>query len=390
MKYVVHWKQVHLQFRTVDSIILNMPHACISYHTFHYKCRAEHCLTNHSTHNIRKIRTNMITIKNTLTEKRPKDQLTPKQTFDYIFDRILIFELIVGTNYVRDPHFRPNLFTWFWIAYNTSLVFSICYTMIVYDYETKWKSFSILGLVMQGMTKYAVLLLNSDNIYVRIKFLADFYKVNASPSQRSYRILERFRPTTMAVFKVGIVAITGSIFGAFIVPVIEAVYTRTMIPIVEMYLPYVDEKTVFGFTLLMVYDLLGGVLATCGTNASDMLFIMYVVHLKPLVDVFDDNMEQLNEALQLDENKRSIETYRFLRNLLMMHKDICEYETRRYDRKGLIENDSCEFQICGECCAYFLLDHSDGSCDRCMLVDTLHFRHNDRYVVRNWLNAEQW
>lgn len=153
-------------------------------------------------------------------------------------------------------------------------------------------------------------------------FLDNLYKTNTDHSTRSYDLLQKFGPVVWIVFIVGNVIIMGSVVGVIIIWLLESYMLGTLTPLMEAYLPFVDENTTVGYTIMTSYHLVGAFLGIFGTAACDMLLIMFVVHVKIFVDILNDNIKQLNGALLVKSNRTSREVQMYFRNIVIMHKEI--------------------------------------------------------------------
>lgn len=236
------------------------------------------------------------------------------------------YQLICGVDYITIAHFRPIALTWFWIGVNMLYFLSFTYTIATYDPVTVWKSLTLVGLALQGIVKYAVMLTNPVNIHRLFRFLENIYQRNVCRTQRTYVILQRFVRMAELVVKGGVVIIMGSLIGLFATSIVMNIVDGTRKPLFETYLPFVDESSDIGFGILTVFHFLGIFLSGYGTCCTDLLLVLYVIHMKLMVDIFADHLEQLNEALNYctsDESQHDERIAVFLRNIIMLHEDIC-------------------------------------------------------------------
>lgn len=252
---------------------------------------------------------------------------TPLHIFnDIYYKRMRSYQLICGVDYITNAHFRPIALTWFWIGVNLLYFLSFVYTIATYDSVTVWKSLTLVGLAVQGIVKYVVMLRNATNIHRQFRFLENIYKSNMCRSQRAYDILKRFVRIAEIIVKCGAVIIMGSLIGLFATSTVMSVVDGKRNPLFEAYLPFVDETTDSGFAILTLFHLLGIFLSGYGTCCIDLLLILYVIHVKVMADIFADHLDQLNEALVLcvsDSRRHAEQVAVFLRNIIMIHEDIC-------------------------------------------------------------------
>lgn len=256
-------------------------------------------------------------------KKQSSTNRTPLQIFHYIYYESLKFHLkMIGCSYITVADFKPNGFTYFWLSYNVSAFICMVYTVIVYDVETKWKSCALIGFCLQGTTKYFVLLHYASLVHIRIKFLKNIYTANTVISSHNYATLKRFADVIFWIQKCGVFIVFSTIVGAAFVAAYDAYNMGKPLVLMEVYLPIIDERTTLGYYSLFTYHLGICFLAINGTAACDMLIAMFVLHLEAMFEIIAHNMVQLNDALKnRARNKKRISA--FLRNLIMMHKDIC-------------------------------------------------------------------
>lgn len=252
---------------------------------------------------------------------------TPLEIFnDLYYVKVLLFQKMVGVNYITDPDFRPLPLTWFWITIIFVFFLSFVYTIAVYDTYTKWKSLTLVGLGIQGLAKYVVLLGNAATIHERFHFLEIIYLRNVQTTQRAFAILLRFIVPAKMIVKFSIVIIVGSLVGLFMTSAIVSIMEGVRNPLLEAYLPFLNESSDLGFAVLSLFHLLGIFLAGAGTCSTDIMFILFVIHMKPLVDIFSDHLRQMDENVAESNYERSERMEMFLRNIVKMHNDICRWD----------------------------------------------------------------
>lgn len=88
-------------------------------------------------------------------------------------------------------------------------------------------------------------------------------------------------------------------------------------------LPFIDEKTTKGYFLVVGIQSFWVVLAAFGLLESDLTYGMLSLYCWPLVDLFCDHLEVMNDTLR--SNRKFGETKEmkiYFGNLLKVHKDI--------------------------------------------------------------------
>lgn len=150
------------------------------------------------------------------------------------------------------------------------------------------------------------------------------FKLNSagvSPSRRA--IFERFVTYTEYIFKIGSLLYCSSPFSYFIYPLYMYIYENEFVTLLPLYLPKVDEQTIFGYCLLAIFHTLLVVFATFATIGSDFFFIMIIMNVPTLANAFIDNIKELNNSLVKEKENLMKNRYLF-RNIILLQKDLQE------------------------------------------------------------------
>lgn len=88
-----------------------------------------------------------------------------------------------------------------------------------------------------------------------------------------------------------------------------------------MYLPFIDETTKRGFTILLIIHFVEIVFASVATTCVDFSFLVIIANIPIFSTIFADNVRELSEILR--EKKRNLATAKaILRNIFLMHNEL--------------------------------------------------------------------
>lgn len=155
--------------------------------------------------------------------------------------------------------------------------------------------------------------------------LVDIFRVNGNVTAHNRQeILDRYLIFTEYLFKVGINFYFLASFGYFIYPIYKYKKYNEIIPILPCYLPFVDENTSTGFTILTTYHLNVIILGALGTACSDFSFTMVIVNVPVLGKIFGDNIIDLNDISKQTKPNLLMQKTRLL-NIFLQHREITEW-----------------------------------------------------------------
>lgn len=97
-----------------------------------------------------------------------------------------------------------------------------------------------------------------------------------------------------------------------------------IVPIMPVYMPFIDENTQIGFVELTIIHLEFIVATVIGSAAVDFMFIMLIFNILFLARVLTDNADELNAILRKDKVDRHVAKAKLV-NILLMHREIFEY-----------------------------------------------------------------
>lgn len=94
-----------------------------------------------------------------------------------------------------------------------------------------------------------------------------------------------------------------------------------------LYAPYIDDSTLHGYLIYYAIHIFWSLQSAVGLIGSDLLMALLLLHIVPLVEIFELYVSEMNAVLV---NLKSIRARHSpmlkvqLRNILMMHKEITE------------------------------------------------------------------
>lgn len=259
-----------------------------------------------------------------------KQPATSLEIFHSIFfKQIHLYQILVGTDALTE-NFRPHKWTVFFCLMDVSYMLFNVYTVCSFDLEVQLKCMAIVGLGFQGFAKFPSIIGFARHIYDMAAFLRRIYECNQSPQAPGYAILLRWVRLMNAIMRIGSVIIIAAALLYVPENLLESWQAGKRMPMLNCLVPFVpidgpgnlrNYAAVYVYHAVLVF--LGGV----GTCAVDMLLVMFVLHMLPLAELFERQLNDLNAVLRA--KSRSVQRGRrfrqFFRNILLMHAEISDY-----------------------------------------------------------------
>lgn len=116
--------------------------------------------------------------------------------------------------------------------------------------------------------------------------------------------------------------------GFILYPVIYYLVTDKQIMLYPLYAPYIDDSTLHGYLIYYAVHTFWCLQSVVGLIGSDLLMALLLLHILPLVDIFELSVSEMNEVLvnlklsRLRESSPMLKVQ--LRNIIWMHKEITE------------------------------------------------------------------
>lgn len=106
-------------------------------------------------------------------------------------------------------------------------------------------------------------------------------------------------------------------------PIYSYYVKNELIPLVPVYMIFIDETTRNGFIALGITHLAFTALTVTGSACSDFMFVMLIVNMPVMSTIFVDNVDELNEILREETVDVPLAKAK-LKNILLMHREIWE------------------------------------------------------------------
>lgn len=163
-----------------------------------------------------------------------------------------------------------------------------------------------------------------------VQNLHDVYKANFDCRTVNYRTMQKYGQLSLRLAQWGTLFAFVSCLTFLPLTLIKNFITGKREPLLQAFLPFIDESTTVGYNILFTYHLIFLLLGATGLVGADLLPIMLVVNLRMMADIFANMFNDLNDALvNLSANRRdSAELRRYFRNIILVHVEFCDYLKR--------------------------------------------------------------
>lgn len=198
------------------------------------------------------------------------------------------------------------------------------YTMYAYEGDLRYKSWACVAISVQGVIKISTIYLNGKEFYDRVHFIQAVYKANTRPSGVNYLVLEKWSARFRLLFKITQSMILVSCLAFVVFAVFEAVMTGQRAFITCIMIPGVDEETLGGYIVICIYHSVLTYIMYYGLVSYDVMKFLIILHVWPMVHIFEKMSDQLNQAMA---NRKLIYSRIFwmhLRNLIKMHQELMQ------------------------------------------------------------------
>ncbi|XP_053692338.1 odorant receptor 67d-like [Sabethes cyaneus] len=247
-----------------------------------------------------------------------------------VFDELIVFLRVFLTNCGVDillmDKYRWNFRTYLCIFCLTSFVFSMVFT--VYRHWTDWyavmDSLSVSGIGFQGMIKmYSALKQKSyfQEKYLNIKTL----HMRSTKHPKNNRSMMKCTLVILYLFRFFFVSYVIAGVAFFVLPFYVMVVRQEKSLVLPLELPFVEPFSETGYVITTVYHLVMVAMGIMGILAADMGIMILVLHIIGIVDVFMNNLEELDEILLQPELDAEHKQKKFT-EICKMHKEIIQYE----------------------------------------------------------------
>lgn len=168
----------------------------------------------------------------------------------------------------------------------------------------------------QGIVKYHTIIYNGDAYNAAINFLRiRIYSVNEKRHSKNYKCLKKWTSRMYQLVKLAAVIVTSVGISLSLVPVVTYYITKDLI--MEVYMPGIGPEGI-GFIILTSYHLFITIAGTFGTFGSDINFIMLILHIMPLSELFEIEINNLRNDIQTGQKDNQLT----VKNVIKMHQDM--------------------------------------------------------------------
>lgn len=154
--------------------------------------------------------------------------------------------------------------------------------------------------------------------------LVDIFKSNEKNlSYKRQKLIQQFITITEYIFKIGMTLYILSTSFYAVYPTYKYVYFNEIVPLITLYVPFLDENTITGFAYLTIYHLTIIISALMASACADFIFPMIAVNVLLMGNIIDDDIQTLNELLASDRPDPVMIKIR-LKNIFLQHQEIIE------------------------------------------------------------------
>lgn len=186
---------------------------------------------------------------------------------------------------------------------------------------------NICSLPNKGISKYWIGYSQHDGIFDDIEMLRSICLANQKFGTQRYEILLKHEKQFRRVVLFCIVMVFFVWITLILFPILAYLLTGNWVLLLPMSLPWIDANTTSGYFVLNIFGAILVSMVCLGSIASDGVMALSLVHIRPMVDLFELGFEELNDVLVRCPNaKDSTNVKLWLRNLIKLHQDMTTYE----------------------------------------------------------------
>lgn len=165
----------------------------------------------------------------------------------------------------------------------------------------------------------------AEDFHWTICLIQDLYKIHAKTKSRELAVyFEKFAVFTEILFKIMIIAFLSSTVTFFLYPFYMYFIKGELMPMMPLYLPFVNESTIIGFIIINSYQFLCAVISVVGLSALEFLTAIIIISSLIFAKLISRDLLQINADLQEIDPGMLIVKAR-LRNIFLMHQQLGEY-----------------------------------------------------------------
>lgn len=163
--------------------------------------------------------------------------------------------------------------------------------------------------------------------HIMIEYIDKIISIYAENSKNNKyerpMLLRKFSIATEILLKSGVVLYF--LAGCFYIlnPIYIYYAKNEIVPLLPLYMPFIDETTKSGFILLTAIHLGFLFIAVVASACTDLWFALIAVNIFVPANIFCDNVRELSEILSEEKVNTRLAKAKLL-NVLLIHREICE------------------------------------------------------------------
>lgn len=162
-----------------------------------------------------------------------------------------------------------------------------------------------------------------EDIQWVIYFIQDLYKANiTTESVERSEYFRKFALFTEYFFKFILFFYLSLISTCLVYPIFVYTTQNELEVIMPLYLPFINETTIVGYTIINIYHITLISIVSFGIVAIDFFLAIIIISSLIFSKIISLEMHQIHVDLE-EKNKELAIKVRF-RNILRMHKEMCE------------------------------------------------------------------
>lgn len=154
---------------------------------------------------------------------------------------------------------------------------------------------------------------------IEMLYVGSIYKANVFPKSDNSLVLKQLITVQLIIFYIGAVAYSLVASSLIFIQALTYYFTREYTFLLPARLPFLNEYSPAGWTILFIYHLSVLAIAAWGTIAADFTSIMMIFNSVALTEVFRNGFKRFNEMCK-DKNESKENVKYALRNLVLMHQ----------------------------------------------------------------------
>lgn len=248
---------------------------------------------------------------------------TSLEAFQALLDFARRLARCVGMDILAEPY-RANVLT--------VLTLVGCLSYIVIGFYSAWffypdiyvalQALAPIGMAVQGAAKLYSGIIYKDFFIGRMHLLQDFHRKHAK-NARNNAVLLSFMKKMHLVCRLLIAAYFISIAGFSLYPLYFYLMFGERTMALTLKLPGVGVESAWGYSVSLTYQMYLLAIAITGISAADTAILIFVSNLAGLVDVYKNDLVELDELLESTERDEK-EISSKLKQIIVDHLAIIE------------------------------------------------------------------